>query len=132
MNRTAKNLIRIVGVVAGLGAAVWAMRDRLLPAPEVHDEPPPRFRTATSPSPAATSSDDGSSNDEQPAEEEERPSDDLTRIKGVGPVTAERLHEAGIDSFAQLASMSPEEVAEAGRTSVGTAGSWIEAAAELG
>ncbi|MCL1599515.1 MAG: helix-hairpin-helix domain-containing protein [Actinomycetia bacterium] len=112
MNHTAKNLIRIAGVVAGLGAAVWALRDRLLPAPEVHDEPPPRFRTATTQAEAST--------------------DDLTAIKGIGPVKATALHKAGIDTFAELSSMSADELADTARTSTTTAQAWIEAAAELG
>ena len=35
--------------------------------------------------------------------------DDLTVIKGVGPVLARRLHELGITSFAQLAALTPEQ-----------------------
>ena len=35
--------------------------------------------------------------------------DDLTRMKGVGPKLAQRLNEAGITSFAQLAALSPAE-----------------------
>jgi large subunit ribosomal protein L21 len=112
MNHTAKNLIRVAGVVAGLGAAVWALRDRLLPSPEVHDEPAPRFRTAQAPAAAST--------------------DDLTRISGIGTVKAAKLRDAGIDSFAGLASASPDEIAEAGSTSTTAAQAWIEAAAELG
>lgn len=34
--------------------------------------------------------------------------DDLTRIKGVGPATAARLVELGVDSFARLAAETPE------------------------
>ncbi len=107
MNRTAKSLIRAVGVIAGLGAAAWALRDRLLPAPEVHNEPPPRFRTVT------------------PV------SDDLTEIKGIGPVKAGKLNEARIVTFAQLAATSPEDLAEAAGTSPSTAQAWIEAADAL-
>ncbi len=112
MNHTAKNLIRIAGLVAGLGATVWALRDRLLPAPEVHDEPPPRFRTATT--------------------QTEATNDDLTAIKGIGPAKATRLHEAGVDTFAELASMSADDLADTARTSTASAQAWIEAAAELG
>lgn len=36
-------------------------------------------------------------------------SDDLTVIKGVGPVLARRLHELGITSFAQLAALTPDQ-----------------------
>lgn len=37
------------------------------------------------------------------------PADDLTVIKGVGPVLARRLHELGITRFAQLAALTPEQ-----------------------
>ena len=47
-------------------------------------------------------------NTEQVATED----DDFTRIKGVGPVTARRLKEAGLQSFADLAGATPERVAE--------------------
>jgi predicted flap endonuclease-1-like 5' DNA nuclease len=45
MNHAVKNLLRVAGVLAGLGAAAWALRDQMLPPPEIHDEPPPMFRT---------------------------------------------------------------------------------------
>ncbi len=70
MNHAVKNLLRVAGVLAGLGAAAWALRDQMLPPPEIHDEPPPMFRTGGG-------------------------ADDLTQIKGVGPVYRERLAEAG-------------------------------------
>ncbi|MCL1593328.1 MAG: helix-hairpin-helix domain-containing protein [Actinomycetia bacterium] len=108
MNNTAKNLIRVVGVVAGLGAAVWALRDKLLPTPEAHTEPPPRFRTGI------------------------RASDDLTEIKGIGPVTATKLAESGISTFDQLAAMTPVEVAAAAGTSEATASVWIDSASTFG
>ena len=37
--------------------------------------------------------------------------DDLTRLKGVGPKFAARLHELGITRYAQLAGLSENEVA---------------------
>jgi predicted flap endonuclease-1-like 5' DNA nuclease len=36
--------------------------------------------------------------------------DRLTDIKGIGPVYSGRLHEAGISTFRQLASMTPDEL----------------------
>jgi hypothetical protein len=36
--------------------------------------------------------------------------DDLTRIRGISPKTANRLYEAGILTFAKLGAMSPEEI----------------------
>lgn len=38
--------------------------------------------------------------------------DPLTEIRGIGPVTARSLNEAGYFSFKQLASADPEELAE--------------------
>jgi predicted flap endonuclease-1-like 5' DNA nuclease len=101
MNQTVKNLIRIGGALAGLGAAIWAMSDRLLPSPEVHDEPPPLFRIPPEP-------------------------DDLTAIKGIGPVKADKLNAAGIATFPDLAGMPIEELADVAGTSVATATRWSE------
>jgi len=40
-----------------------------------------------------------------------RPGQDrLTEIRGIGPVYAGRLYKAGIQTFAQLASMTPDEL----------------------
>lgn len=38
--------------------------------------------------------------------------DDLTRIRDIGPRFAQALRDAGINSFAQLAQMTPESLAE--------------------
>jgi predicted flap endonuclease-1-like 5' DNA nuclease len=38
--------------------------------------------------------------------------DDLTRIRDIGPRFAQALRDAGITSFAQLAQMTPESLAE--------------------
>ena len=99
MNQTLKNLIRIGGALAGLGAAIWAMSDRLLPSPEIHDEPPPLFRIPQQP-------------------------DDLTAINGIGPVKAGQLNDAGIDTFAELAAMPTDELATVAETSTATATRW--------
>lgn len=37
--------------------------------------------------------------------------DDLTRIKGVGPVIVKKLNDLGVTSFAQIAAWTPEDVA---------------------
>ncbi len=63
--------------------------------------------------------------------------DDLTRIRGISPKIANRLYEAGIRTFAKMATMSPEEiVARIGRHSGVSAESiakkdWIGQAREL-
>lgn len=37
--------------------------------------------------------------------------DDFKRISGIGPVIERHLHEAGVRSFAQLAALTPEQIA---------------------
>ncbi|GMQ94325.1 MAG: hypothetical protein BMS9Abin12_1813 [Acidimicrobiia bacterium] len=106
MNQAAKNLLRIAGVVAGLGAAAWALRDRMLPQPEIHDEPPPKFRAGGG-------------------------VDDLTLIKGVGPVFRERLAAAGIHSFSDLGGSNADEIAGAAGTSTTVAQGWVKTAQAL-
>ena len=101
MNRPVKNLIRIGGGLAGLGAAIWAMSDRLLPSPEIHDEPPPLFRIPVQP-------------------------DDLTEIKGIGPVKSKKLNDAGITTFAGIAGLTTDELATIAATSSATAIRWSE------
>jgi predicted flap endonuclease-1-like 5' DNA nuclease len=110
MNKPLKQFLRIGGVIVGLGAAVWALRDKLLPAPEIPEGPPPRFRTGDTSTPS---------------------SDDLTAVKGIGPVYAERLVEAGIASFANLVSADAATVSEAAGVSASTAASWMEQATSL-
>ena len=105
MNHTMKNAIRIAGIVAGFAAAAWAVRDRMLPAPEAPTDTPPRFRTGV-----------------------EAAVDDLTEIKGIGPAFASRLAEADVASFSDLAQQEPDAVAEAVNTTPETAQRWIDAA----
>ena len=112
MNQPLKQVLRVGGVVIGLGAAVWALRDKLLPAPAMPDEPPPRFRTGGA-GPAVT----------------DHLADDLTGVKGIGPVYAERLVEAGITTFAELANADVAAVAGAAGVSESMAEGWLEQAA---
>ena len=103
-----KRIARIGGVIAGLGAgvvaALWLLKDKIAgppPAP-VASSDVPRFRVAPAPpvpEPAGA-----------PAPDE--PADELTDIRGIGPVYAARLAEIGITSFAGLAAAAAEDVAE--------------------
>ena len=120
MNHTAKNIVRFAGVVIGLGAAAWALRDKLLPAPEIHDEPPPRFRE---PGVAVAESGSSSRTDDE---------DDLTTIKGIGPVTAGKLADAGVTTFKSLAAADANAVSEIAGTSETASAQWITAASQLG
>ncbi len=59
-------------------------------------------------------------------------SDDLRKIEGLGPKSAQILTEAGITSFAQLAKMSPEaikDILKAGKIRLGSVDTWPEQAA---
>ncbi len=59
--------------------------------------------------------------------------DDLTAIRGIGAATQNRLHTAGIKSYAQLARASPEEVRmKVGKLAEGAnVEDWIAQAQEL-
>ena len=55
---------------------------------------------------------------EKPAAEKKAPKakadkgDDLTKVKGIGPVAAGQLADHGIDSFAKLAALTDDEIAK--------------------
>jgi hypothetical protein len=57
--------------------------------------------------------------------------DDLTDIKGVGPVTARKLADAGIASIATIAAMNAEELAQRTGSSPKVAAKWIDSARNL-
>ena len=55
--------------------------------------------------------------------------DDLTEIKGIGPVFAERLRQAGITTFADVAKASADQLRDVTHaTSVANPDEWIEQA----
>jgi predicted flap endonuclease-1-like 5' DNA nuclease len=58
-------------------------------------------------------------------------SDDLTRVKGIGPVYRARLEQAGITTFAGLASSTAQKIAEAAEVTVERAADWLGQAAAL-
>lgn len=58
-------------------------------------------------------------------------SDPLEDIKGIGPVFANRLNEAGILTFEQLASASPEELARITGVTRWDPADWILQAAAM-
>jgi len=123
MKRLAKTLLRLTGLALGLAAAGWALRERLLPAPAIPDEPPPRFRGVTPPPPAPPATDPSPSPAPEP--------DDLTAIRGIGPVYAERLAAAGITRFAELAAADAAALAAHCGVGPATAAAWIDRAREL-
>ena len=122
MNR----FIRFAGLLAGAAAAGWLLKDRLLPSPQTEGDAPPSFRAgpgATAPPPqelvAPTPGDT------------EAEADDLTLIKGIGPVYSQRLARAGIIGFAQLAAADAAALAHALDLPETTILDWIDQAREL-
>jgi predicted flap endonuclease-1-like 5' DNA nuclease len=107
----------LVGIGAGAAAVVWLIKDRLL-GPEskpVGPEEAPAFRVAPADTPAAP----------------EAGSDDLSDVKGIGPVYRARLEQAGIATFAGLIEAGPDRVAEAAGVTAERAGEWLAQAAAL-
>ena len=103
MNR----LLKIVGVVGGIAAVVWAMRDRFISVATSREPEPPAFRSSQASPP-------------------------VEAIEGIGPVFARRLSEAGISDVGRLADASPDLVAEAAGVSGARARTWIEQARAWG
>lgn len=99
-----KRLAKVVGLIGGAIAVVWAMRDRFISVATSREPNPPQFRTDASSSPPVDS------------------------IEGIGPVFAQRLTDAGISDVEALAAASPDQVAEAASVSAARARTWIELA----
>lgn len=104
-----KRVARILGLVGGLGAVLWAMRDRLVSVAISREPQPPAFRV---PEPTPTP-----------------PDGSITDIPGIGPVYATRLTTAGIGTLAALADATADAVAEAAKVPLSKAEAWIDAAA---
>ena len=110
---------RIGGVVAGVAAAavamVWLLKDRIL-GPEttpVTPEEAPRFRVVPTRGGSAAAA------------------DDLSQVKGIGPVYKARLLEGGITGFADLAGATPDQIAEIAGVGPDTAADWVKQASAL-
>lgn len=100
-----RKLFRFAGVVALVSAIIWLTREHLLPAPQVSHEPAPHYRSTPPPPP------------DEP--------DDLTAIKGIGPVYAGKLADMGIKSFRGLSETAPDAVADHLGTSPETVADWV-------
>ncbi|MGH8914089.1 MAG: helix-hairpin-helix domain-containing protein [Acidimicrobiia bacterium] len=104
-----KRLAKVVGIVGGAAALVWAMRDRFISVAASREPEPPVFRAV-------------SGGVELPG---------IEVVDGIGPVLAGRLRNAGIVDLAKLASTTPDTVAEAAGVSAARARDWIDQAISL-
>lgn len=100
-----KRLAKLLGILGGIAAIVWAVRDRFISVAISREPEPPSFRV--------------------PAPETDPAVDSLD---GIGPVFAKRLADAGIGTVSRLAQASPDAVAEAAGVSSARARSWIDQA----
>lgn len=125
-----KKLLRAMGIVAGIGAAIWLMKDRFLQIPEHGDGEISPFRVpstdgnrAKDPSTLVTPT------PKEPSDlAESADGDDLTEINGIGPVYSRRLVALGVATFSDLAAADAAVVA--GHLNVATeqVKGWIEQA----
>jgi NADH-quinone oxidoreductase subunit E len=89
------------GVVAGRAAAE--------PTPKAPEAPKPAVKQAEEAKKAAPKK-AAPKKAAAPTAKAEAGADDLKQLKGVGPKLEEKLHEAGVTSFAQIAAWGPEDI----------------------
>ena len=133
-----KRFARLLGILGGLVAVIWAMRDRFISLTIPREPEPPAFRSPPdepmvrptqpfAPAPVEElqpelSPEPGTDDEvEPPPDEPEREpqNDDLTEVNGVGPVFAGKLEAAGITTFAALAAMDEGSLSETLGSSLG-------------
>ncbi len=99
-----KKIVKAIATVAGVATVAWAMRDRFFAIASPKEPEPPKFRVVPM----------------SPSKE----GDDLTEIRGVGPVYAARLKDAGFTTIASLAAADPGRVAEVAGVPIEKAEDW--------
>lgn len=100
-----RKIAKVIGLVGGAVAVVWAMRDRFISVATSREPEPPTFRTSST------------------------MAGPVTTVDGIGPVFAKRLAAVGLADVDALAKASPDRVAEAAGVSAARARQWIELAA---
>jgi predicted flap endonuclease-1-like 5' DNA nuclease len=117
-HREGKGWLRLIGV--GTLLVGWVFWQRLQRHLEQRAYPEAVTTPATSPDAEekVTPPTEAAPEEPQPPEptapptESPKTSDDLTRIEGIGPKVAAVLHDAGIDTYMQLAQSEVEELRE--------------------
>lgn len=113
MRRVTKITGIVVGIGAGVAAAVWMLRDRIVKPQPAAPQPPPTFRVT--PPQAVVRAD----------------ADDLTAIRGIGPVFKARLAAAGVSRYDELATLDPNRLADLAGVAESRAREWIDQARSL-
>lgn len=113
-----KKLAGFLGLIGGICAAVWLMRDRLISLTAPREPEPPQFRPMPKQERVST-----------PAPTPD--GDDLKQIKGIGPVYEQALRAYGVRSFAELSQVDPSDLADQLGISESRIAGWAEQAAEF-
>lgn len=113
-----RRIARVVGIIGGIGAVVWAMRDRFISVALPREPTPPAFKVPTemATAPTSTTAD---------------PPGSITDVPGIGPVYATRLEAIGIATLGDLAGADAEDASHAAQVPVTRAQGWIQAAQAL-
>ena len=121
-----KKLVLLAVVAAALKAAYELMRKRevdIMQPSGAPYEPAPRPTAPQSTAVPATNTSTGPNS--------ELLSDDLTRVNGIGPVYAGRLHDLGVSGFGSLAAADTRSLADDLGVSESSVAAWQHQAGEL-
>lgn len=121
-----KRLARAFGLLGGIGAIIYVLRDRLISVTAPREPEPPRFQ----PIPPQHET-PGGPDSTAPRTVTSETQDDLTVILGIGPTYAARLADAGVTGFADLASRTAGELADEIDIAETKVAEWIREAASL-
>ena len=102
-----KKSAKLLGLIGGALAILWAMRDRFISVAASREPETPHFRAVT---PKRVTG------------------HGVDAIDGIGPVFATRLSAAGLGTIEELAKAPPDLVAEAAGVSAARARTWIDQA----
>ena len=110
-----KRVLRFLTLAGAVAGAVWYARQKGQPVPSegAWEGQPLELKAVPDPAPSSVST-----------------VDDLTRIKGIGPVSSKKLTDIGITTFAELAAADPATVA-AQFDSRANVADWIAQAKQL-
>ena len=114
-----KQVARVIGILGGIGAIVWAMRDRFVSVAISREPEAPAFKTL----PPTTG-------EIARTEEAVEPHSiaDITAVSGIGPVYATRLEGAGISTLRDLAGADASTISDVAEVSPTRAEDWIDQA----
>lgn len=119
-------------ILAVWAAVTWVYREKLLPIPAPSQTPPPHFRSDP---PQVAARDAEAAPPPTTTETSDAPptvaGDDLTEVKGIGPVYRQRLADIGITTFAELLDGDVADIAEHIEVTESHVHEWMDQARDL-